>query len=274
MVFRKSGPNSELGYEETRDADRNWYAEASLNYKRKFKKHNVSALLLYNQSKNYYPEQYPDIPTGYVGLVGRVTYDYATRYLVDFNIGYNGSENFAPGKRYGVFPAVSLGWIVSEEKFMKKNLPFISYLKLRGSYGVVGNDKIGNNRFLYLPDSYAFGGGGYFFGTNVNKNQPGVYEGRIGNKGVTWEKAYKQNYGIDIYFLDSRLKLNFDYFYDHREDILITRNNMPGFLGMTLPAVNYGVVDNKGFEVSVGWNDKIGDNFKYWVNANLSACQE
>ncbi|WP_291533938.1 TonB-dependent receptor [Bacteroides sp.] len=270
VVFRKSGPNSELGYEETRDADRNWYAEASLNYKRKFKKHNVSALLLYNQSKNYYPEQYPDIPTGYVGLVGRVTYDYATRYLVDFNIGYNGSENFAPGKRYGVFPAVSLGWIVSEEKFMKKNLPFISYLKLRGSYGVVGNDKIGNNRFLYLPDSYAFGGGGYFFGTNVNKNQPGVYEGRIGNKGVTWEKAYKQNYGIDIYFLDSRLKLNFDYFYDHREDILITRNNMPGFLGMTLPAVNYGVVDNKGFEVSVGWNDKIGDNFKYWVNANLS----
>ena len=270
VVFRKSGPNSELGYEETRDADRNWYAEASLNYKRKFKKHNVSALLLYNQSKSYYPAQNPDIPTGYVGLVGRVTYDYATRYLVDFNIGYNGSENFAPGKRYGIFPAVSLGWIVSEEKFMKKNLPFISYLKLRGSYGVVGNDKIGNNRFLYLPDSYAFGGGGYFFGTNVNKNQPGVYEGRIGNKGVTWEKAYKQNYGIDIYFLDSRLKLNFDYFYDHREDILITRNNMPGFLGMTLPAVNYGVVDNKGFEVSVGWNDKIGDKFKYWVNANLS----
>ena len=118
VVFRKSGPNSELGYEETRDADRNWYAEASLNYKRKFKKHNVSALLLYNQSKNYYPEQYPDIPTGYVGLVGRVTYDYATRYLVDFNIGYNGSENFAPGKRYGVFPAVSLGWIVSDERFV------------------------------------------------------------------------------------------------------------------------------------------------------------
>lgn len=191
VVFRKSGPNSELGYEETRNADRNWYAEASLNYKRKFKKHNVSALLLYNQSKSYYPAQNPDIPTGYVGLVGRATYDYATRYLIDFNIGYNGSENFAPGKRYGIFPAVSLGWIVSEEKFMKKNLPFISYLKLRGSYGVVGNDKIGNNRFLYLPDSYAFGGGGYFFGTNVNKNQPGVYEGRIGNKGVTWEKAYK-----------------------------------------------------------------------------------
>lgn len=270
VVFRKSGPNSELGYEETRDADRNWYAEASLNYKRKFKKHNIAALLLYNQSKNYYPAQYADLPTGYVGLVGRMTYDYATRYLVDFNIGYNGSENFAPGKRYGIFPAVSLGWILSEEKFMKKNLPFISYLKLRGSYGVVGNDKIGNNRFLYLPDSYVFGGGGYFFGTDVNINQPGVYEGKIGNKDVTWEKAYKQNYGIDIYFLDSRLKLNFDYFYDHREDILITRNSAPGFLGMTLPAVNYGVVDNRGFEVSVGWNDKIGDKFKYWINANLS----
>lgn len=269
IVFRKSGPDGELGYSESRDADRNWYAEASLNYKRKFREHNVSALLLYNQSKKYYPSQYPDIPTGYVGLVGRVTYDYATRYMADFNIGYNGSENFAPDKRYGVFPALSLGWIVSEEKFMKK-LPFISYLKLRASYGVVGNDKIGGNRFLYLPDSYVFGGGGYYFGTNVNTNQPGAYEGRLGNSSVTWEKAYKQNYGMDLYFLDSRLKINFDYFYDHRKDILITRNTFPGFIGLTLPAVNYGIVDNKGFEVSVGWNDKIGDSFKYWVNANLS----
>lgn len=189
--------------------------------------------------------------------------------MADFNIGYNGSENFAPDKRYGVFPALSLGWIVSEEKFMKK-LPFISYLKLRASYGVVGNDKIGGNRFLYLPDSYVFGGGGYYFGTSVNTNQPGAYEGRLGNSSVTWEKAYKQNYGMDLHFLDSRLKINFDYFYDHRKDILITRNTFPGFIGLTLPAVNYGIVDNKGFEVSVGWNDKIGDSFKYWVNANLS----
>lgn len=269
VVFRKSGPDSELSYSESRNADRNWYAEASLNYKRKFGKHDISVLALYNQSKKYYPSTYPDIPTGYVGLVGRLTYNYATKYLVDFNIGYNGSENFAPDKRYGIFPALSLGWIVSEEKFFKDNLKFISYLKLRGSYGVVGNDKIGGSRFLYLPDSYVFGGG-YNLGTNVNWNQPGAYEGKIGNSGVTWEKAYKQNYGFDIFFLDSRLKVNFDYFYDHRKDILITRNTMPGFLGMSLPAVNYGVVDNKGYEISVGWNDKIGDDFKYNINANLS----
>lgn len=268
-VLRKSGPDAELGYAEGNDSDRNWYAEMSLKYQRKFGLHNLSALALYNQSKTYYPAVFTDIPTGYVGLVGRITYDYATRYLLDLNMGYNGSENFASGKRYGLFPAASVGWIVSEEKFMKK-LSAISYFKVRASYGVVGNDKIGNQRFLYLPDSYMFGGGGYNFGTNISGNQAGAYEGKMGNPALTWEKAYKQNYGIDISFLENRLKVNFDYFMDHRKDILINRNSTPGYLGMALPSLNMGVVDNKGYEVAVKWMDKIGKEFSYWVDFNLS----
>lgn len=120
---------------------RNWYVEASLNYQRTFGDHAVSALLLYNQSKTYYPGQYTDIPTAYVGYVGRLTYAYKNRYLVDFNAGYNGSENFAPKKRYGFFPAGSVGWIVSEENFMK-NQQTVDFLKLRASFGLVGNDQV------------------------------------------------------------------------------------------------------------------------------------
>ena len=115
--------------------------EAALNYSRKFGDHNVTGLVLYNQSKRYYPGgTYDDIPSAYVGFVGRATYDYKTRYMAEFNVGYNGSENFAPGKRYGLFPAGSIGWIVSEESFIKPLKKVINNFKLRASVGMVDND--------------------------------------------------------------------------------------------------------------------------------------
>ena len=124
---------------------RDWYMEAALNYSRKFGDHNVTGLVLYNQSKRYYPGgTYDDIPSAYVGFVGRATYDYKTRYMAEFNVGYNGSENFAPGKRYGLFPAGSIGWIVSEESFFKPLKKVINYFKVRASVGMVGNDNNGN----------------------------------------------------------------------------------------------------------------------------------
>lgn len=155
-VLRKENITWPIPYSDSRWGNRNWYAEASFNYARKFGKHNVGALLLYNQSKTYYPwdsdgSLYRSIPKGYVGLVGRVTYDYDTRYLFDFNIGYNGSENFAEGKRYGTFPSFSAGWIPSSEKFWEPLKNVIGYLKLRGSWGKVGNDNTNGARFLYLP---------------------------------------------------------------------------------------------------------------------------
>ena len=160
---------------------RNWYAEASFNYSRQLGKHNITGLLLYNQSKRYYPGgNYPDIPTGYVGIVGRVTYNYNTKYLLDLNAGYNGSENFAPGRRYGFFPSVSAGWIISAEKFMQK-LKFVSYLKMRASYGLVGNDRMGDSRFLYLPGTYINYDDAYLFGTSNSAALPGFYEATAGN---------------------------------------------------------------------------------------------
>ena len=169
--YRKSGSDSQLSYSRNSNGEgksRDWYMEAALNYSRKFGDHNVTGLVLYNQSKRYYPGgTYDDIPSAYVGFVGRATYDYKTRYMAEFNVGYNGSENFAPGKRYGLFPAGSIGWIVSEESFFKPLKKVINYFKVRASVGMVGNDNNGNNRFLYLPDAYILNDDGYFFGTNA-----------------------------------------------------------------------------------------------------------
>jgi len=137
IVYVRQGDTWPLGYEEEKWGGRNWYAEASLNYARKFGAHNFGALVLYNESKNYYPGGiYNSIPRGYVGMVGRITYDYLTKYMVDFNMGYNGSENFAKGKRFGFFPSASLGWIVSSEKFWEPIRNVVSYFKLRGSIGI------------------------------------------------------------------------------------------------------------------------------------------
>lgn len=164
VALRKKGDAWNLGYDETYWFGRNWYAEASFNYARRFGDHDVTALLLYNQTKYYYPGNYDDIPHGYVGLVGRVTYNYKSKYLADINIGYNGSENFASGYRYGCFPSVSLGWIPSSETFWEPLSQIIPYFKLRASYGKVGNDNMNGQRFLYLLGSYYIGNGGYNFG--------------------------------------------------------------------------------------------------------------
>ncbi|HKL32889.1 MAG TPA: TonB-dependent receptor, partial [Tangfeifania sp.] len=269
IVYRKSGSEGNLGYYENYGKGRNWYMEAGFNYNQTFGSHNVGGLVLYNQNKVYYPSQFREIPTGLVGLVGRVTYDYKTKYLLDVNIGYNGSENFIRERRFGFFPAFSAGWIVSEEAFFA-GVPFVDYLKLRASYGLVGNDKIGGDRFLYLPDSYNASSGGYNFGTDNPTDQTAASEGQIGNPFVTWETARKQNIGVDVKFFEGKLGVNFDYFLENREDILTYRGTVPGYVAYDLPAVNIGEVENKGFEVETRWNHKVNGALRYWVNLNVS----
>ena len=269
IVYRKSGADNLLGFNESFAYGRNWYLEGAFSYDRSFKSHQFTGLLLYNQSKRFYPALYTDIPTGYVGLAARVTYNYKLKYLVDMNLGYNGSENFAPGIRFGLFPAVSFGWTLSEENFMKQNVRFIDYLKLRYSYGVVGNDKLGTNRFLYLPDGWALQTDGYSFGTIIPEDKIISSELKIGNRLVTWEKALKQNLGIDMKVLKGKLGLTADLFYEYRDNILTTRNTIPNLLAVDLPAVNIGKVENKGYEVELKWRDEAL-NFNYYINTNIS----
>ena len=277
-----SGLHEQMSYGEQVGRGRNWYGEFSLNYSRSFGDHDVSALFLYNQSKKYYPETkidgkvfYMDIPTAYVGYVGRMTYAYKKRYMVDLNAGYNGSENFAPDKRFGFFPAVSAGWILSEEKFMKKQ-KVIDFLKLRASYGIVGNDKMENARFLYMAGAWsgyntvAKGQGSWQFGKDGGTGLlPDAKENTMGNPEVTWEKVAKQNYGIDLKMFDSRLSLTADVFFEKRKDILSTRNTLPAITDINLPKINLGKVNNHGYELSLGWNDRAG-KVDYWLKANVS----
>lgn len=278
VTFRKNGSDSQLSYSEgTFGKARDWYVELALNYNRKFGDHNVTGLLLYNQSKKYYPGgTYSYIPQGYVGFVGRVTYDWKTRYMAEVNAGYNGSENFAPGNRYGFFPAGSLGWVVSEEPFFAPVKKVVNYLKFRASVGMVGNDKMGSNRFLYLPGSFGYGTGssenihGYPFGQNISSIQSGAYESTFSNPDATWETAVKQNYGIDFNILNEKLSVSADYFIEKRKDILVTPDYLPSILGMTLPVVNVGKTENKGFELQLKWNDQLKNDFRYWANFNLS----
>ena len=281
MKYRKSGNDSPISYSESAGKARNWYFETSLNYGREFGDHSVGALVLYNQSKEYYPGTYSDIPRGYVGVVGRVTYDYKKRYLAEVNIGYNGSENFHPDRRFGVFPAGSLGWVVSDEPFFQPIKRVVSFFKLRASVGLVGNDKIGGSRFMYLADPYtinngtkpARGGQGYYFGIDNATIFMGAYENSRNNPNVSWEKALKQDYGVDMNFFNEKLQTSFDYYKEHRTGILLQDMTAPALIGFKVPWANLGIVDSWGWEVSLKWRDRIGKNFSYYTNVNLSHNQ-
>lgn len=285
VVYRIDGQNMMNTYGDgKRTRGRDWYMEGSVRYNRGFGNHNVGALFLYNQSKKYYPD-YPneffEVPKAYVGFVGRVTYDYKSKYLAEFNIGHNGSENFSPDKRFGTFPAGSVGYILTEEEYLPKN-KYLTYLKVRASVGLVGNDNMSSNRFLYLPDAYSVNDSGwleqsyadkngYIFGLTNTAYQLAARENRLGNPVVTWETALKQNYGIDAYFFDDHLKLTVDYFRENRKDILIQRSTVPSLVSLAglLPAVNLGKVNNHGYEIDLKWNDRIKE-FSYFINANVS----
>ena len=275
--YEKLTEQGNLGYSESFSFSRNWEFKTSLNYKRRFGSHNVSALLLYNQTKRFYPSSNSDIPTGYIGVVSRITYDYKFKYLLDLSMGINGSESFAPGKRYGVFPAGSVGWLLTEESFMK-NQHFLDYLKLRFSIGMGGSDR-GAGRFMYMPPSYVHGvpsnigasSGGYGFGTNRNVWQPNVRESSMGNPNVSWDKSRKLNLGLDFKVLNNRLSFTGDVFKDHTWDILLSPSaSIPAIFAFpSVPQINYGIVDNKGYEMQITWADKIGD-FSYSISPNMS----
>ena len=257
------------------DPNRYIYIETGLEYQRSFGKHNLSSLLLYNQNKDYYPPgswAYSSIPTGNVGLVGRVNYDYNQQYIIEFNMGYNGSENFSRENRFGFFPSVSAGWVISKEKFMQ-NITWLSNLKLRFSYGIVGSDQAGgSSRFTYIGSSYNRSSliySGYNFGDRIAEFVPGTYEDAVGNTAVTWETAKKQNYGIDVGLFKNRLTFSFEYYYEYRNDILMKRNSAPGFLGMTLPVLNLGEVKNQGFDAMVSWEGRVGE-LTYDIGANIT----
>jgi len=249
------------------------YTEAAIEYKRGFSGHNVSGLVLGNFSREVRPSLLYKLPHVYVGLVSRVTYDYKNRYLTELNMGYNGSENFPEGKRYGFFPSVSLGWVLSNEPFFPKN-SWLSFVKFRGSYGVVGNDEIGGQRYLYLDPPYSLNNGGnqavVFGNPGVDFARYNVYnEGAIGNPDVTWEKSKKMDIGAELKFLDDRLSFNGDYFEEKRDNILWYLSTVPELVAASLPPANIGKVNNHGYELELGYNGQA-NKVQYWVKASYA----
>lgn len=262
--------------------ERYTYYDVRLNYDKTFGKHQVNAQLLGNRTlKNL---QYQEYLYAYQGLSARAAYNYAQRYFLEINLGYNGSENFPPGKRYGVFPAFSAGWVLSDEPWL--NSPdWLKILKIRGSYGTVGNDQIGGDRFLFITEfgpggTHAHAGaatiypGGYYFGTTNGGTLAagGHNEIRVGNEYVTWEKAKKANVGFDLsLFHNNAVNLTFDYFYEKRDNILTAAGSVPDYVGIDNVAPrNSGKVLNHGLEAELRIMKQVSRDFSFFANFQVT----
>jgi TonB-linked SusC/RagA family outer membrane protein len=255
-----------LGFNINANGSRKSTFESYLNYDRTFaQKHAVSGMLRYNQSQSFQATSNDDgaiaaLPYKQLGLVGRINYAYDRKYVLEFDAGYNGSENFMAGRRMGFFPAASAGWVISNEDFLK-NSKLVNLLKLRGSYGIVGVDNSAG-RFAYLSTWQTGNNSGYQFGKAADGDgYGGAQESATGNSFLTWEKSKKANIGVDLELLQSEIAFTADVFKERRSQILTTATIIPDITGVqNLPAINAGIVDNKGFEGELTWRKRSGNH--------------
>ena len=265
-----------LTYSESHSGYRSVYLEASVNWARSFGKHDLSALFLYQQSQRNdvgIDKSQPELalPYRHQGIAGRITYSYDNRYFIEGNFGYNGSENFSPGKRFGFFPSVAAGYVISNEKFFEPVRGVIDLLKIKASYGIVGNDKIGTGdnvrRFIY--NETVVPGNSYNFGTST-QSYAGTRLGDWANPNVGWEEAHKLNVGVDL-SLFSKLKISADYFKERREGIFLKRASIPVYVGLsTKPWVNIGKMRNSGVDASLEYHQTIGQDLHLTVRGNFT----
>ncbi len=257
--------SSSLSYSASGSSSMNTYMEASVNYNRLFGSHRLGAMLLYNHSikrTTLGGSATTSLPYKNQGIAGRVTYSFRDRYFAEVNVGYNGSENFAPGHRFGFFPAFSAGYMISEEDFWAPIKNTVNMFKFKGSYGKVGNDQIGGDRWLYLPTVIT---GNYAtIGETGNNGGYGLAIGRPENLNFSWEEETKLNLGVE-FELWRELRIMADYFDSHRTGILMLRGGLPGIAGLQntskLPYVNVGETRNRGVDMSAEWHKQVGDWF-------------
>ncbi len=241
-------------------SSQNLNIQGFINYDKEFNEdHSISTMLLYNRQSSSFLS---NVPSKFKGYTAKVNYNYKDKWILDVNAAYNGTDRFESDDRFGLFPAVGLGYSISEEKFFKDTFSDIQLLKLRASYGVVGSDVTPGNQYLYQQVYQE--GGGYYFGY---AGYPTVYEGALGNNNVTWEKARKFDVGIDLNMLDNKLSLTLDYFYDYRYDQLVTRQDIPNILGVDISPNNIAETENKGFDGQISYQTKIFDEVQF--NSNL-----
>jgi len=285
VLFAQQGDDQPLAFTSSDpNTNQRTTVELALNYKRTFGDHTITGLVLYNQQKTIDPSFAFGVPNGYQSYVGRAVYDYKGKYLAELSGAYNGTENFAPGQRFGFFPSYSLGWVPTSEDFFPRN-NFISFLKVRASFGEVGNDQLSgdfltnpNSRFLYRPTAFSGNGvfpnttaGFYHFG-EVGSNYArynAIREGRSNNPFLTWERAKKSNLGIEANFWKDRINVIVDFFDERRDNILAVPQTVSSLIGTALPAQNLGRMNNKGYEVDITFRGNV-KALSYWVKANYS----
>ena len=241
------------------------YGEAIVNWKGQIRNHNLSAAGIANIS-DY--RTGTSIPYKSVSFIGRFNYAYKDIYHVEANAAYRGSENFAPGRRFGLFPSISLGWNVHNESFLKNNKT-ITRLKLRLSYGLTGND-YANTRFIYKEGKWTTGSTSYsYFGQDAGDSNGYTTEPSIANPLATWEKAYQTNIGFDI-TLWKKLNLTVDRFLENRSDILMTPNSIPGVIGIGFSDMNIGKTKKNGWEFDLSFRDNITKDLAYNLRGNFT----
>jgi len=266
------------------NSDQTFYFDARLMYNRSFGRHNLSALLMY-MMREYRPGR--DIYNitrerlqRNQGLSGRMTYDYDQRYFVEFNFGYNGTERLPKNSRFEFFPAVSLGWVPSNEKFWEPVKDWIDYLKIRGSYGLVGSDGFddanGTRHFVYFDQVVINGGGWYATGPSIDNSFSFVGPAVNGyaSSNIHWERVKKLDVGVDL-SLFRQINITFDYFNDKRDRIMMSRANWPEIFGYfnAVPWGQVGKAENSGYEVSVGWNRNFGKDWTVDLRFNFTYTQ-
>ncbi len=240
-------------------SNQNLNIQGFLNYNRTFgTDHNFKSTFLYNRQSS---TSGAGVPANFKGYTLKLTYDYKEKYLLDINGAYNGTDRFEADKRFGFFPAIGVGYNISNEEFFKELFPDVQLLKLRSSYGLVGSDATFGNRYLY--QQVYQNGGGYYFGYT---GFPSIYEGSLGNNKVTWEKSRKFDVGLDLNIFDNNLSLSVDYFYDYRYDQLVTREDIPDILGIGISPNNVAETQNQGFDGEISYQKQFGE---VQFNSNL-----
>ena len=264
IIFDKMQDAKDMYVESGASGNRTEALELLLSWDRSFGNHHPGATLRYTQDAK---KQTVDVGTDIKNtvarrnqaLAGRVTYNWAYRYFLDFNFGYNGSENFAPGHQFGFFPAFSAAWNVAEEPFIKKALPWLNMFKIRYSYGKVGNDNLGDDRFPYLY-TISTGGSSYNWGFGDYSNSySGTRYTQIASNDITWEVATKNDVGLDLSLFNDKFTATVDYFHEKRTGIYVTRSYLPDILGLeSSPKANVGAVKSEGFDGNFAFKHKFG----------------
>jgi hypothetical protein len=264
------------------NSERALYYEAKLDYVRSFDLHNVGAMTMFSRREH---ERGSNWPGKREDWVGRVTYDYAARYMLEMNAAYNGSEKFGPDYRFDFFPSLGLGWMISEESFIKNNASWLDRLKARYSYGVVGNDRVQTGStwpYLTIWDTYGYGNwgsatnlqAGYYGWPGLYQEYPRYNEGAPGNPNLRWEKATKQNLGIDLGLFRNKLTVTVDVFNESRTDMLlgsnVRQNTVPPIFGKPVPPANVGEAKSRGAEIEFTYRNSYRRVFDYWISSYWS----